>query len=138
MTVYDLPAVNATFNLVSALLLLGGYWAIRKGHRTRHRNLMFGALLMSALFLATYLIYHYQAGSKAFQGTGVVRYVYFAILLSHTILATAIVPMVAVTVVRALRQKIEKHRAIARWTLPMWLYVSVTGVVVYLMLYQLF
>ena len=135
--VTDLPAVNATLNAVATLFLLAGWRFVRRGDRRRHRASMLAALACSALVLVSYLVYHAQAGSRAFAGTGPVRTVYFSILITHVVLAAAIVPLVAVTVVRALRERFDRHRAIARWTLPIWLYVSVTGVLVYLMLYQM-
>ena len=132
-----LPTLNAVLNAASALLLLAGYAFIRKRRVEAHRRCMLLALSCSALFLASYLYYHYQVGSVAYRGTGVLRAAYFAILISHTILAVAIVPLVLVTVARALRGRFDRHAAIARFTLPLWLYVSVTGVVVYVMLYRL-
>jgi putative membrane protein len=136
MTTSDLPALNAILNSISATLLVTGYGFIRNGNRNAHRNCMIAAFATSTLFLISYLTYHYLHGSTKFQGQGILRSVYFAILLTHTILAVTIVPMIFVTLSRALRQRFDKHRRIARWTLPLWLYVSVTGVVVYLMLYQ--
>ncbi len=133
----SLPHLNALLNAASALLLLAGYYFIRQRRVTAHRRCMVAALGSSGLFLVSYLIYHFSVGSVRFQGTGWIRPVYFAVLVSHTVLATAIVPLVLLTVVRALRQRFDKHRAIARWTLPLWLYVSATGVVVYWMLYQM-
>ena len=133
----DLPGVNAALNTASALLLATGYLFIRKGRVALHRLCMLSALLTSTLFLASYLIYHYNVGSVPFQGRGWIRAVYFAILISHTILATAILPLVLITVARALKGRFERHKRIARWTLPLWLYVSVTGVIVYWMLYRL-
>ncbi len=135
MTVYDLPALNATLNALAATCLLVGYVLIRRGHRNAHRNAMVAALAFSAAFLASYLVYHYHVGSRPFTGQGPIRVVYFAVLITHVILATAIVPMVLVTVSRALRGRFDRHRRIARWTWPLWMYVSVTGVVVYVMLY---
>ena len=137
MTVRDLPALNASLNAASALLLLAGYLLIRAGRREAHRRVMLAALCCSALFLASYLFYHWNVGSVPFRRTGPIRSVYFTILLSHTILAVAIVPLVLVTTARALRQRFSSHRRIARWTLPLWAYVSVTGVIVYWMLYRL-
>ncbi|HSB60404.1 MAG TPA: DUF420 domain-containing protein [Vicinamibacteria bacterium] len=135
MAVSDLPALNAGLNASSALFLAAGYAFIRAGRPVAHRNCMVGALACSALFLASYLTYHFQVGSVRFGGQGAVRVVYFAILLSHTILAVAIVPLVVMTVGRALRERFDAHRRIARVTLPLWGYVSVTGVVIYWMLY---
>lgn len=137
MSVTDLPALNATLNAISTVLLLTGYVFIRRGQWRRHRACMIAALVMSALFLTSYVIYHLQVGSVPFTKTGWIRTVYFAVLIPHVILAAAITPMVLVTVSRALSSRFDKHRAIARWTLPLWLYVSVTGVIVYLMLYQM-
>jgi uncharacterized membrane protein YozB (DUF420 family) len=135
--VRDLPTVNAVLNSLCTLLLVSGYVLIRRRRLTAHRNVMIAALACSALFLTSYLIYHYQVGSVRFPGTGTARTVYLAILLTHTVLA-AILPFLAViTVVRALRGRFERHRRIARLTLPIWLYVSVTGVVVYWMLYRM-
>jgi uncharacterized membrane protein YozB (DUF420 family) len=137
MTVTDLPALNATLNAISTVLLLTGYVFIRRGEWRKHRACMIAALVMSALFLTSYVIYHLQVGSVPFTKTGWIRTVYFAVLIPHVILAAVITPMVIVTVSRALSGRFDKHRAIARWTLPLWLYVSVTGVIVYLMLYQM-
>ena len=133
----DLPAVNATLNSASALLLAAGYFFIRRGNVASHRRCMVAALTTSTLFLTTYLIYHYNVGSVPFSGRGWIRVVYFSILITHTSLAAVIVPLVLVTLTRALKANFLRHRAIARWTLPLWFYVSVTGVVVYWMLYRL-
>lgn len=132
-----LPTLNALLNGTSALLLLAGYYRIRRGNREGHRRFMIAGLIVSSLFLVSYLTYHAHAGSVRFHGQGWIRPVYFAILLSHTLLAAVIVPLVLITLVRALRDDFGRHRAIARWTFPIWLYVSVTGVIVYLMLYHL-
>jgi uncharacterized membrane protein YozB (DUF420 family) len=137
MSVTDLPALNATLNAISFVFLVTGYVFIRKGQWQRHRACMIGALVMSGLFLTSYVIYHLQVGSVPFRKTGWIRTVYFAVLIPHVILAAAIVPLILVTVSRALSRRFDKHRRIARWTLPLWLYVSITGVVVYLMLYQM-
>ena len=137
MRVSDLPALNATLNATSAVLLAVGYAFIRAGRKAAHRNCMLAALASSSLFLISYLVYHFQVGSVPFKGRGAVRTVYFAILLTHTVLAVAIVPLVGVTLVRALRERFPAHRRIARITLPLWAYVSVTGVVIYWMLYRL-
>lgn len=133
-----LPTVNASLNALSAVLLSIGYVAIRNGKREVHRRLMLSACGTSVLFLVSYLTYHALAGSTRFTGEGWVRPVYFAILLSHTVLAVVIVPLVLLSVYNGLRNRIEFHRRISRWTLPIWLYVSVTGVLVYLFLYQIF
>jgi uncharacterized membrane protein YozB (DUF420 family) len=137
MTVHDLPALNATLNATSAVLLLTGYYFIRTGRRDRHRACMLSALVVSAAFLTSYVVYHAQVGSVPFQKTGPIRAVYFTILITHVVLAAAIVPLALVTVSRALASRFDRHRRVARWTLPLWLYVSVTGVVVYLMLYRM-
>ena len=133
----DLPGVNAALNTASALLLATGYLFIRKGRVALHRLCMLSALLTSTVFLTSYLIYHYNVGSVPFRGQGSIRAVYFTILISHTILATAIVPLVLITVTRAFKENFERHKRIARWTLPLWFYVSVTGVIVYWMLYRM-
>jgi len=139
MTDYSLfPKINATLNGSSALLLITGRVLIARGSRAAHRAVMLTALGTSSLFLASYLYYHYHVGSVHFRGAGWTRPLYFTILISHTILAAVIAPMVIVTLTRALRGQFERHRAIARWTFPLWLYVSVTGVIVYLMLYRIF
>ena len=137
VSVTDLPAVNASLNAISTVLLLTGYVFIRRGQRQQHKACMIAALVTSTLFLTSYVIYHAQVGSVPFKGTGWIRTVYFAVLIPHVILAAAIVPPVLITVSRALSAKYDKHRRIARWTLPVWLYVSITGVIVYLMLYQM-
>jgi len=133
-----LPAVNAFLNGASALLLTTGYFFIRQKKVTAHKICMLTAFGVSSLFLVSYLIYHYQVGSVPFAGTGVIRAVYFPLLISHIILAALIVPLALYTIYRAWGGEFEKHARIARWTLPLWLYVSVTGVVVYWMLYRLF
>lgn len=132
-----LPTVNATLNLTAAILLVWGYTLIRRKQVARHRQVMITAFCVSCAFLICYLIYHAQVGSVRFQGTGVVRPIYFTILITHTILAAAVPFLAVITLRRALTERFDKHRRIARWTLPIWLYVSVTGVVVYLMLYHL-
>ena len=137
MTVRDLPTLNAALNATSAVLLVAGYVLIRRGRREAHRRAMLGAVTCSALFLVSYLAYHAQVGSVRFQGQGWIRTVYFTILLTHTVLAAAIVPLVLVTLTRALQQRFDRHRRLARITFPLWAYVSVTGVVIYLMLYRL-
>lgn len=134
----DVPALNATLNAASALCLLLGYVAVRSGRIERHRAFMLAAAAASTLFLVCYLAYHARVGSVRFTGRGPVRTVYFAILLTHTVLAAVIVPFVLRTLYLGLRRRDDQHRRIARWTLPMWLYVSVTGVVVYWMLYRLY
>lgn len=131
-----LPHLNAALNATSAVLLAAGYWSVRTRRLLLHRRLMLGAVTASCLFLISYVIYHFEVGSVRFQGQGWIRSVYFAILLSHTTLALTLVPLVTTTLRRGLRGKVETHRRIARWTLPIWFYVSVTGVVVYGMLYH--
>jgi uncharacterized membrane protein YozB (DUF420 family) len=138
MGVSDLPALNATLNGVAALFLLAGYVFIRQRRISAHRASMVAAVVASALFLVSYVAYHANAGSKPFPGTGPVRAVYFFILVTHIVLAAAIVPMVLMTLSRALKQRFDRHAVIARRTLPLWLYVSVTGVVIYLMLYRFY
>lgn len=137
MSAAQLPDLNAALNSLSAVFLFAGYLFIRARNREAHRNCMLAAFGCSILFLISYLIYHFQVGSVAFKGQGWIRSVYFSVLISHTILATAVVPLALVTLVRALRERFDAHRRIARWTLPIWLYVSVTGVIVYWMLYWL-
>jgi uncharacterized membrane protein YozB (DUF420 family) len=132
------PVVNATLNGSSAILLLAGRWFISRGRMAIHRGFMIAALVTSSVFLVSYLYYHAHVGSVHFQGQGWSRPVYFTILITHTILAAAIVPLVIITLSRALRDKFDRHRAIARWTFPLWLYVSLTGVIIYVMLYHLF
>ncbi|MGH9498896.1 MAG: DUF420 domain-containing protein [Terriglobales bacterium] len=132
------PKIDAVLNGTSAVLLVVGRGYIKRGRMAAHRAVMLTALASSTLFLASYLYYHWHVGSVHFRGQGFWRPVYFSILISHTLLAITIVPMVIITLSRALRQRFDRHRAIARWTFPMWLYVSVTGVVVYFMLYQIF
>jgi uncharacterized membrane protein YozB (DUF420 family) len=133
----DLPALNAALNGISALLLASGYLCIRRQRVTAHKVCMGSAFVTSTLFLISYLTYHYHVGSVPFGGRGWIRAAYFTILISHTILAATIVPLALVTLSRALRGRFSKHVRVARWTLPLWLYVSVTGVVVYWMLYHL-
>jgi uncharacterized membrane protein YozB (DUF420 family) len=133
-----LPTLNAMLNATSGILLTIGFLFIRRRNVQAHRACMIAALVSSSLFLISYLVYHYYAGGTRFAGTGAARLIYFIILTTHTILAAVIVPFVLVTATRALRGQFDRHRRVARWTLPMWLYVSVTGVVVYLMLYHLY
>ena len=133
-----LPHFNAALNFTSFVLLVSGYFFIRRKNITAHRNCQIAAVSVSVLFLISYLTYHFQHGATKFQGQGIARPIYFTILTTHTILAAVIVPFVIITVRRAKRGDFLRHRAIARWTLPMWLYVSITGVLVYLMLYHLY
>jgi len=137
LEISDLPLLNATLNALAGILLVSAYIMIRKGNITKHRALMLAAFSTSVLFLVSYVIYHVNVGSRAFTGTGVIRVVYFTILITHVVLAIAVVPMAVVTLRRGLRRDDLRHKAIARWTFPIWLYVSVTGVVVYGMLYML-
>lgn len=132
----DLPALNATLNSLSAVLLVTGYVLIRTGRREAHKRCMLAAFATSSLFLVSYLIYHARVGSIPFEGEGAIRIVYFAILIPHVILAGFIVPLALYLLTQAFRGRLERHRRVARWTLPLWLYVSVTGVVIYWMLYQ--
>jgi uncharacterized membrane protein YozB (DUF420 family) len=136
ITLQDLPAVNASLNAVSGLLLLVGYFLIRRGQVRRHRLCMLAAVATSSLFLISYLTYHAQVGSVRFTRQGLVRPVYFALLISHVALAALVLPMALVTLSRGLNARFGAHRRIARWTLPVWLYVSVTGVLVYVLLYR--
>ena len=137
ISISQLPTLNAALNSLSAVFLLTGYLLIRAKNLRAHRACMLSAFACSTLFLASYLIYHYHVGSVPYKGQGWTRVVYFGILLTHTILASAVVPLAVITLTRALREKFDAHRRIARWAFPIWLYVSVTGVVVYLMLYGL-
>lgn len=132
-----LPTLNAILNGTAATLLVIGYILIRRGNRERHKQVMLTALGCSAAFLISYLYYHYQVGSVRFEGEGAVRTVYLGILLTHTVLAVTVPPLALITVFRGLRERYDRHRKIARVTLPIWLYVSVTGVVVYWMLYRM-
>ncbi len=137
MELSALPAIDALLNATSALFLILGYVFIRRKNVKAHKVCMLAAVATSALFLVCYLTYHYFHGTTRFSGHGAVRWVYFSILGSHTVLAALIVPLVLVTLYRAFCERFEKHKRIARWTLPIWLYVSLTGVVVYWMLYRL-
>jgi uncharacterized membrane protein YozB (DUF420 family) len=132
-----LPTVNATLNATSGVFLLIGYVLIRRRRIKAHRNAMLAAFASSTLFLVSYLIYHANVGSRPFGGQGAIRLVYFAVLISHVILAAAILPMAISTLSRGLRGRYVEHKRIARWTFPTWMYVSVTGVIVYFMLYQM-
>jgi len=137
-SVSSLPVVNASLNALATILLLCGYVAIRRRKIQVHRALMLSAFVTSVLFLISYVIYHAHVGSRPFPGHGPIRTVYFTILVSHIVLAAVIPPLAAVTLWQALRSRFERHVRIARWTLPLWLYVSVTGIVVYWMLYQMY
>jgi uncharacterized membrane protein YozB (DUF420 family) len=138
MSIADLPALNASLNALSAVLLTIGYALIRRGDRDRHRLFMLAALVSSTAFLVSYVVYHANVGSRPFPGHGIARAVYFAILVTHVVLAAVIVPLALTTAIRGLRAQFERHVRIARWTLPIWLYVSVTGVVIYVMLYRIY
>lgn len=133
-----LPALNASLNALATVFLTAGYVFIRRRDMRRHRMMMIAALVTSALFLVSYLVYHAEVGSVPFRGQGAVRQLYFAILITHIVLAAVILPMALVTVSRALASRFDRHRRIARVTWPLWMYVSVTGVVIYLMVYQLY
>ena len=133
-----LPHLNAALNFTTFVLLLSGYFFIRRKNIIAHRNCQIAALSVAVLFLISYVTYHSQHGATRFQGQGIARPIYFTILTTHTILAAVIVPFVIITFLRAKRGDFLRHRAIARWTLPMWLYVSITGVLVYVMLYHLY
>jgi putative membrane protein len=133
------PALNATLNGIAAILLVGGYSAIRSGKMQLHKKFMLSAFFVSCAFLVSYVIYHVRIHQVVhFQGQGWIRPVYFTLLISHTILAVVIVPLILITLRRAWLEQFDKHRRIARWTLPLWFYVSVTGVIVYFMVYQIY
>jgi putative membrane protein len=136
VTVHDLPAVNATLNAISAVLLFTGYLLIKRRRITLHRRCMIAACVTSSLFLVCYVTYHAQVGSVRFTRPGFVRPLYYTILITHVTLAVLVLPLAVVTLSRGLKKRFDRHRAIARWTLPIWLYVSVTGVLVYVLLYQ--
>lgn len=136
MTIHDLPAVNATLNAISGVLLFAGYLLIRARRIDQHRRCMIAAFTASSIFLVCYIVYHAQVGSVRFTRQGFVRPLYFSILVTHVTLAAAVLPLAILTLSRGLQARIPQHRAIARWTLPIWLYVSVTGVLVYVLLYQ--
>jgi len=137
MELSSLPTLNAVLNSVSATLLVAGYVMIRQRRIRAHRVCMLSAFATSALFLVSYVVYHANVGSVPFTGQGAIRVVYFSVLISHIVLAALIPPLAIVTLTRALREQFDRHVRLARWTLPLWLYVSVTGVVVYVMLYRL-
>jgi uncharacterized membrane protein YozB (DUF420 family) len=136
MDLHDLPALNATLNGIAAILLVTAFVLIKQGKREAHKRVMLVAFGVSIVFLISYLVYHAQVGSVRYQHTGPIRLVYFAILITHTVLAAAVPVLAILTLRRGLKGAFVRHKSIARWTLPIWLYVSVTGVVVYLMLYQ--
>jgi uncharacterized membrane protein YozB (DUF420 family) len=134
----QLPALNAILNGTAAVLILTGVYLIKSGRQRAHRAVMISAVIASSLFLISYLTYHAHIGSKHFPGHGWARNIYLSILLTHTVLAAIVVPLVLVTLARGLKGRFDRHRPIARWTYPVWLYVSVTGVIIYLMLYHLY
>jgi uncharacterized membrane protein YozB (DUF420 family) len=136
VTVHSLPAINATLNAISAVLLVSGYFCVRTRRIALHKRFMIAAFTTSALFLVCYVTYHLQVGSVRFVRQGFVRPLYFTILITHVTLAALVLPLAMVTLARGLKERFDRHRAIARWTLPIWLYVSVTGVLVYVLLYQ--
>ena len=138
MTLYDLPKINASLNALSAVLLTIGFISIKRGNKAAHRNCMIGALTCSVVFLGCYIYYHFHTGRTVFTNPAWFRPIYLTLLLTHTVLAVAILPMIVVTVVRAAKQRFEAHKKIARWTWPIWMYVSVTGVLIYFLLYQIF
>jgi uncharacterized membrane protein YozB (DUF420 family) len=138
VSISDLPALNATLNGLSAVCLVSGYALIKRGERLMHQRCMIAALVLSSLFLVSYVVYHANAGSRPFPGQGIIRPIYFVILITHVVLAATVVPLALITATRGLRSQFERHVRIARWTFPIWLYVSVTGVVIYLMLYRLY
>jgi uncharacterized membrane protein YozB (DUF420 family) len=137
MNMQDLPLVNAFLNGSSAILLSIGYYFIRNGKPQYHRRVMVAAFCVSCLFLVSYLVYHANVGSVRYSGQGWLRTVYFAVLISHSVLAAFVPPLAIITLVRAVRARFDRHMRVARWTLPIWLYVSFTGVLIYLMLYRL-
>jgi putative membrane protein len=135
MTLNELPHLNATLNSVATVLLLSGWACIKINKKAAHATFMVLALLVSTAFLASYLIYHFQVGDVKFQGKGFIRFVYFPMLITHVLLAVTVPPLVIMTLIPALRQRFDRHKKLARWTLPIWLYVSVTGVLVYFFCY---
>jgi uncharacterized membrane protein YozB (DUF420 family) len=137
MSVADLPALNAALNATAATLLVIGYILIRRGRMNQHRRVMIAAFITSVLFLISYLVYHMNVPVTRFPGRGISRAIYYPILISHVLLAATVPPLAIITLSRGLRQRFDRHVPIARWTLPIWLYVSVTGVIVYVMLYQI-
>ena len=136
MTIHDLPAINASLNALSTVLLASGYALVRTRRIAQHRACMLAALTTSALFLVCYIVYHAQVGSVRFARQGVVRPIYFTILITHVTLAASVLPLALITATRGLKGRFPQHVRIARWTFPIWLYVSVTGVLVYVLLYQ--
>lgn len=138
MTLTDLPALNAALNGCSAICLITGFVLIRRGNRKGHRNCMIAAMTASVLFLISYIYYHLHAGRTVFRDPAWFRSIYLTLLLTHTVLAVTILPLVAVTASRAFREQFDRHKRIARWTWPLWMYVSVTGVLIYFLLYQVF
>ena len=135
---FSQAALNASLNGISGVLLACGYAAIRTGKVAVHKTFMISAFVVSTVFLVSYLVYHYRVGHVVFQGQGIIRAIYFVLLGTHTLLAIIIVPMILITLRRAWLERFDRHRVIARWTLPLWFYVCVTGVIVYLMVYQIY
>ena len=138
LSISDLPHLNAILNALAACFLIGGFMYIKTGNRNAHRLCMVIALIISSLFLISYIVHRFYVPIFVFQGDGGIRIFYYILLISHVLLAIAIVPLIAVTVLRALRKKFTAHKNLAKWTWPIWMYVSVSGIVVYLMLYQLY
>ncbi len=138
LSVADLPHVNAALNAAASVLLALAWWQIKRRHIAAHRRLVIAAFVVSALFLTSYVIYHANVGSRPFAGAGIARAIYFSVLIPHVLLAAAVLPLAIVTLRRGLRRDDIRHRRIARWTMPIWMFVSVSGVVVYLMLYQIY
>jgi putative membrane protein len=138
MSFSDLPAINAGLNGASAVLLISGFIFIRRKQQASHAKCMIGAVICSILFLISYITYHSRAGTTRFLHPEWFRPIYLTLLISHMILAVAIVPLVIITLSRALRERFDRHKLIARWTWPIWIYVSVTGVIVYLLLYRIY
>lgn len=138
MFAFHQQELNASLNGLSAILLTNGFFMIRRGNIAAHKRSMISAFIASSLFLISYVVYHIRVGNILFQGQGWIRPVYFTLLISHIVLAIVILPLAIITLTRGLQSRFDKHRRIARWTLPLWLYVSVTGVIIYVMLYQVY
>lgn len=138
MFAFHQQELNASLNGLSAILLTNGFFMIRRGNIAAHKRSMISAFVASSLFLISYVVYHIRVGNILFQGQGWIRPVYFTLLISHIVLAIVILPLAIITLTRGLQSRFDKHRRIARWTLPLWLYVSVTGVIIYVMLYQVY
>lgn len=138
MSLSDLPPVNASLNALAAILLSAGFYFIRTGNKKAHRNCMLAAFMTSALFLISYLVYHFNAGRTVFKEPAWFRTIYLTLLATHTLLAVVILPLIVATLYLALKQRFDSHKKLARWTWPIWMYVSVTGVIIYFLLYQIF